>query len=210
MCAGERETLPLPRWDLLFCQSVVQDRNMRKWVDTKGLFIVLTEVTNFYFCSSSQFHRILENWLPGDIERNTWNISSPGSLSLWSVLNCLPAYFLPAVLPLSSFPDISECQSLKLTSVVLVLATWMENGQDFKGNLPLTSFLAASSPSRVLPGAALRTTVCLNTLLCYLLGTLPYCSSEGLFCAVATVLKRRFRGDLDKPHLISIPLIFHL
>lgn len=155
VCRWKGNSFPLPRWDLLFCQSIVQDRNMRKWVDTKGLFIVLTEVTNFYFCSSSQFHRILENWLPGDIERNSWNISSPGSLPLWSVLNCLPARFLPAVPPLPSFPDISECQRLKLTSAVLVLATPMENGQDFRGNLPLTSFLAASPPSRVLPGAAL-------------------------------------------------------
>ncbi|XP_052594847.1 palmitoyltransferase ZDHHC9 isoform X1 [Peromyscus californicus insignis] len=59
-----------------------------------------------------------------------------------AALNCLPACFLPALLLLSSFSDTSDCQSLKLTCVVLVLATRMENGQDFKGRLPLTSCLA--------------------------------------------------------------------
>lgn len=121
--------------------------------------VFFTEVTNLSFYSSSQFHRILENWLPGDIERNSWNISSPGSRSLCSPLKLLFSVLSVCSSPPSHFSDVRECQCLKLKNVVLVVATRMENGWGLKGGLfsPLSPLLL--SQVLLIPGSAVPSLV---------------------------------------------------
>lgn len=161
--------------------------------------VFFTKVTNLSLYSSSQFHRILENWLPGDIERNSWNISSPGRMSPWSPLKLLFSMLSVCSSPPSHFSDIRECQRLKFLNVALVVATRMEDGQGLKGGLSFNFVSTASLPSpsdpRLSPAFSSGLYFALNRPLASLTRSPTFLLQLSLFCTEVTFLKRRFRWD---------------
>lgn len=97
---------PLSGRGLISCQLVTRDREeeVSKYSIRISVHFLKIKVTNFVFLYYySQFHRILENWLPGDIERNSWNISSPGSMSLWILFKLFSSMLSLCSSPIISF-----------------------------------------------------------------------------------------------------------